>query len=78
MVTLNLVLGIIASIVSISSIILSKIVYDKNKVIEQYMKNELNISLDSSKKDMFSSKKAVSGNNGNSIIGDGNNISGGK
>ena len=78
MVTLNLVLGIIASILSISSFIVSKKVSDKNKVIEQYLKNELNISLDASKKDMFSSKKAVSGNNGNSIIGDGNKISGGK
>ncbi|HFK1531054.1 hypothetical protein [Bacillus sp. FSL R5-0677] len=78
MVTINLVLGIIASILSISSIIFSKRVSAKNKEIEQYLKQELNITLDSSKKDVFSPKKAISGENGNSIIGDGNNISGGK
>ncbi|PEJ46590.1 hypothetical protein COL77_17060 [Bacillus wiedmannii] len=78
MVTINLVLGIIASILSISSIIFSKKVSAKNKEIEQYLKQELNITLDSSKKDVLSRKKAVSGENGNSIIGDGNSISGGK
>ena len=51
-------------------------VFDKNKVIEQHLKNELNISLDSSKKNKFSKNKAISGENGNSIIGDGNSIQG--
>lgn len=78
MVTVNLVLGIIASILSICSIIFSKKVSAKNKEIEQHLKQELNITLDSSKKDVLSSKKAISGENGNSIIGDGNNIRGGK
>ncbi|MCM3441417.1 hypothetical protein ACUIJN_19365 [Metabacillus halosaccharovorans] len=78
MVTINLVLGIIASILSISSIIFSKKVSAKNKEIEQYLKQELNITLDSSKKDVFSSKKAISGKKGTSIIGDGNNVRGGK
>jgi hypothetical protein len=78
MVTANLILGIVASILSIASIIFTKRVSAKNKEIEQHLKQELNIKLDSSKKDMFSSKKAISGDNGNSIIGDGNKISGGK
>jgi len=76
--TINLVLGIIASILSISSIIFSRKVSAKNREIEQNLKKNLNITLDSSKKDIFSSKKAISGENGNSIVGDGNNIGGGK
>ncbi|WP_342536517.1 hypothetical protein [Sporosarcina sp. FSL K6-3508] len=78
MLTANLILGIIASILSITSIIFTKRVSAKNREIEQHLKQELNITLDSSKKDILSSKKAVSGKNGNSIIGDGNNIRGGK
>lgn len=78
MVTTNLVLGIIASLLSIFSIIFSKRVAAKNKEIEQYLKQELNISFDTSKKENFTSKKAHSGDNGNSIIGDRNEISGGK
>lgn len=75
---INLVLGIIASILSISSIVFSKKVSGKNKEIEQLLKQELNITIDSSKKDILSNKKAISGKNGNSVIGDGNNIRGGK
>ncbi|MCV9887024.1 hypothetical protein [Metabacillus halosaccharovorans] len=78
MVTINLVLGIVASILSISSIVFSKKVSAKNKEIEQHLKQELNITLDSSKKGVLSSKKAISGKNGNSIIGDGNNVRRGK
>ena len=78
MVTINLVLGIIASILSIFSIAFSKKVSARNKEIEQHLKQEFNVTLDSSKKDVLSSKKAVSGESGNSIIGDGNNIRGGK
>lgn len=75
---INLVLGIIASILSISSIIFTKKVSTKNKEIEQYLKQELKITLDSSKKDVLTSKKATSGDNGTSIVGDGNNVGGGK
>ncbi|MFD3261400.1 hypothetical protein ACE3MQ_22660 [Paenibacillus lentus] len=76
--TVNIVLGIIASILSIAGIIFSKKVSDKNKKIEQYLKQELNITLDSSKKEVLTSKKAKSGDNGTSIIGNNNKISGGK
>lgn len=76
--TVNIVLGIIASILSISAIVFSKKVSDKNKKIEQILKQELNITIDSSKKEVFSSKKAISGDNGTSIIGDNNKYNGGK
>lgn len=76
--TVNAVLGIIASILSISAFVFSKKVSDKNKKIEQYLKQELNITLDSSKKEVLSSKKATSGDNGTSIIGDSNHVNGGK
>lgn len=78
MLTVNLILGIIASILSIASIIFTTRVSAKNKEIEQYLKQELNITLDSSKKEKFTNKKAISGANGNSVIGDGNSIGGGK
>ncbi|SDZ68641.1 hypothetical protein SAMN05421736_1379 [Evansella caseinilytica] len=76
--TVNIVLGIIASILSISAIVFSKKVSDKNKKIEQYLEQELNITLNSSKKEVLSSKKATSGENGTSIIGDNNKVRGGK
>lgn len=76
--TINIVLGIIASLLSISAIVFSKKVSDKNKLIEQILKQELNITIDSSKKEVFSSKKAISGGNGTSIIGDNNKYNGGK
>lgn len=75
---INLMLGIIASLLSIISIVCSKKTSDKNKAIENYLKKELNITLDLSEKDMFSVKKAKSGRNGNSIIGNNNNLNGGK
>lgn len=75
--TVNIVLGIIASILSIFAIIFSKKVSDKNKRIEQTLKQKLNITIDSSKKEFFSIKKANSGDNGTSIIGDNNKGNGG-
>ncbi|UOR13601.1 hypothetical protein [Halobacillus amylolyticus] len=77
-VTVNAILGILASILSICAILFSKKVSSKNKEIERYLKQELNITFDSSKKELFSSKKATSGDNGTSIIGDKNNTNGGK
>lgn len=76
--TINIVLGIIASILSISAIVFTKKVSDDYKKIEQYLKQELNVTLDSSKKEILSSKKATSGDNGTSIIGDNNKYNGGK
>ena len=76
--TVNILLGIIASILSIFSIFYSKKVSEKNKKIEQYLKQELNITIDTSKKELFSSKRAISGDNGTSIIGDNNKYNGGK
>lgn len=55
--TVNIVLGIIASILSISALVFSKKVSDENKKIEQYLKQELNITLDSSKKRCYLVKK---------------------
>lgn len=76
--TLNVVLGIIASVLSIFAVIFTKKVSDKNKKIERYLKRELNYVMDSSKKDILSVKKAKSGDNGTSIIGDNNEYNGGK
>lgn len=75
--TVNIILGIVASLLSIFAIVFSKKVSDKNKEIEQYLNQELNIKIDLSKKDVLSSKKATSGDNGTSIIGDNNKYYGG-
>lgn len=76
--TVNVILGIIASILSIIAVFFTKKVSDKNKKIEQYLKQELNFTMDSSKKDVLSIKKATSGDNGTSIVGDNNKYNGGK
>lgn len=75
--TLNIILGIFASGLSIGTFIFSKKVSNQNKRIENYLKSELNIDLDKSKKEQFTNKKATSGNNGTSIIGNNNKFKGG-
>lgn len=76
--TLNIVLGIIASSLSIFALIFSKKAADRNKKIEQYLKQNFNVTIDGTKNDVLTSKKAVSGKNGVSIIGDDNKINGGR
>lgn len=71
---INTLLGIIVSLLSIGSLLYSKKNSDKITKIEKAINQNLQISVDSSKKSLFSSKKAVSGEKGTSIIGDNNSV----
>lgn len=74
--TLNTILGIVASALSIGAIIFSKKTSDRNKEIEKILNQTLNINTGSIESRTV--KKAKSGKQGTSIIGDSNKVSGGK
>lgn len=67
---LDTVLGIVVSVLSIIGVLFAK----KNSDEIKKIKNILNINTSKIKKELFTNKKATSGNHGNSIIGDGNTI----
>lgn len=72
--TANVILGIIASITSITATFISIRASNRSKKIEKILKQNLNID-DSTK--YIGKRKSKSGKNGTSIIGDNNNVIGG-
>ncbi|UYT10392.1 hypothetical protein [Lactococcus garvieae] len=70
----NTLLGIVASIFSIGSIIFSKKVSKENKKIMHYLENNYDFNMSSRKNDLFSVKKATSGEKGISVIADNSDI----
>ncbi|HFE9852556.1 TPA: hypothetical protein ACGBG5_003358 [Enterococcus faecalis] len=75
---INTFLGIIASLLSIGAIIFSKLSSDRTKEIEKIINKELNIRIESSKNERNTIKRATSGENGTSVVGDNNKLSGEK
>lgn len=76
--TANTILGIIASILSIIAIFFSKKTSNRTKEIENIINQKFNIHTGSKKEEKNTYKKAVSGDKGNSIIGDNNKVNGDK
>lgn len=75
---LNNILGILASILSIIAFFVSFHSVNKVKKIEKDVNNKLNLKINQPRHEIFTHKKANSGDNGTSVVGDGNNISGGR
>ncbi|MDT2387912.1 MULTISPECIES: hypothetical protein [Enterococcus] len=76
--TVNTILGIIASMLSIAAIVFSRKTSNRTKEIEKMISQKFDIHTGTKKEEKNTYKKAVSGNNGNSIIGDNNKVSGDK
>lgn len=76
--TLNGILGIIASTLSIAALFFSKKTSNRTKEIEKIISQKFDIHIGSKKEERKNYKKAVSGDNGNSIIGDNNKVNGDK
>lgn len=76
--TANAILGIVASILSIAAIFFSKKTSNRTKKIEKIISQEFDIHIGSKKEERNTYKKAISGDNGNSIIGDNNKVNGDK
>ncbi|MFS1133377.1 hypothetical protein [Enterococcus hirae] len=75
---INTVLGIVASLLSIGAIFYSQVTSNRTKKIEEIISEKMDIKIGSSNNEKNTVKKAVSGDNGNSVIGDNNTISGDK
>lgn len=75
---INTFLGIIVSLLSIGAIFFSKLSSDRTKEIEKKISKELNIRNGSLKNEKNTIKRAVSGENGTSVVGDNNKLSGEK
>ncbi|ARF68061.1 hypothetical protein B7C51_09800 [Paenibacillus larvae subsp. pulvifaciens] len=76
--TVNTILGIVASLLSIAAIVFSKKTSDRTKEIERIINQNLNVHVGSSKEEKNTVKKAVSGDKGTSIVGDNNKVNGDK
>ena len=75
---LNNFLGIIASLLSIIAFVASVNSVKKVKEIEKNINTELNFKSKQSKNEVFTNRKASSGESGISVVGDSSTINGGR
>lgn len=71
---LNIYLGIINSILSITVIVIGIIVRKDYNEIKEILKSEYNVDINNKQKESFTKKSANSGKYGNSIIGNNNSV----